>query len=201
MKNSLRVLILAGVVFAAPVLYRAYAGVTTPKSMVASPVTLSAPEALNVTDFEARLKDYLALHQKFEGTLPALSNKSTPAQVESNQLALNALIKNARADAVQGEFFTPGIRAVAVRALEGALAGPAGKASRESILDENTNVANLHVNDRYPDAIPLATMPLQVLEALPKLSEGLEYRFVGERLVLLDTHANLIVDFTDNILP
>ena len=58
----------------------------------------------------------------------------------------------------------------------------------------------LRVNDRYPDAIPLSTMPPQVLKALPKLEEDLEYRFVGERLVLMDAHAHIIVDFTDDVL-
>ena len=50
-------------------------------------------------------------------------------------------------------------------------------------------------------ALPLSTMPLQVLTALPKLEEGLEYRFAGDRLILMDTHANLIIDFTGNVLP
>jgi hypothetical protein len=40
-----------------------------------------------------------------------------------------------------------------------------------------------------------------VLKALPKLEEDLEYRFIGERLVLMDAHAHIIVDFTDDVLP
>jgi hypothetical protein len=44
-------------------------------------------------------------------------------------------------------------------------------------------------------------MPPPVLEPLPKLEEDLEYRFVGERLVLVDAHAHLIVDFTEDVLP
>jgi len=62
-------------------------------------------------------------------------------------------------------------------------------------------VPNLKVNDRYPDNIPLSTMPPQVLEPLPKLDEEMEYRFLGKHLVLLDTHAHLVVDFTGNVLP
>ena len=67
-------------------------------------------------------------------------------------------------------------------------------------MDENPGVPTLRVNDRYPDAIPLSTMPPQVLKALPPLEEDLEYRFVGERLVLMDAHAHIIVDFTDDVL-
>ena len=37
-------------------------------------------------------------------------------------------------------------------------------------------------------------MPPQVLQALPKLPEELEYRFIGDRLILFDIHAHIIVD-------
>lgn len=201
MKTTVRSHILAGSAFLALACAVVHAEVATPPSMIQSPLALTASEALAVTEFETHLKHYLTLHQKLEATFATLPKQATPEQVDKNQRALNRLITTARVDASQGEFFTPGIQAVARRALVEALSGPDGKASRESILDENTNVADLKVNDRYPDAIPMATMPLLVLEALPKLSEGLEYRFIGERLVLLDTHANLIIDFTDNILP
>lgn len=201
MKSKVRLPILVGSAFLALAVAGAYAEMTTPASMADSPLILTAPEALAVAEFEVNLKHYLAMHQKLEATFPALPKQATPEQVDKNQRALGTLITAARVDAKQGDFFTPAIQAVARRALVQALAGPDGKASRESILDENTNVANIVLNDRYPDTIPLSTMPLLVLEVLPKLSEGLEYRFIGERLVLLDTHANLIIDFTDNILP
>jgi hypothetical protein len=29
----------------------------------------------------------------------------------------------------------------------------------------------------------------------------MEYRFIGKRLVLLDTHAHIVVDFTGDVLP
>ena len=38
----------------------------------------------------------------------------------------------------------------------------------------------VRINGPYPDAIPLSTMPPQMLSALPKLPEELEYRFVGD---------------------
>ena len=36
---------------------------------------------------------------------------------------------------------------------------------------------------------------------LAKLAEDIEYRFVGDWLILLDTHAHVIADFIDNALP
>jgi len=44
----------------------------------------------------------------------------------------------------------------------------------------------------------MSTMPPDVLAALPKLPENLEYRFVGNRLILLDVEAHLVVDFVEN---
>ncbi len=68
-------------------------------------------------------------------------------------------------------------------------------------MDENPQGVRVRVNERYPDTVPFASMPPQVLSMLPKLPLELEYRFIGERLILLDVHAHLIVDFIDNALP
>ena len=41
-----------------------------------------------------------------------------------------------------------------------------------------------------------------VPETVPgALTEDLEYRFIGERLALVDAHAHIIVDFTNDVLP
>ena len=55
----------------------------------------------------------------------------------------------------------------------------------------------LAVNGRYPDEVPLSTVPPQVLTSLPKMPEELEYRFIRDNLILLDPHAHIIVDFMD----
>ena len=62
-------------------------------------------------------------------------------------------------------------------------------------MDENPGRVRLHVNGRYPESVPVVTVPPQVLQGLPKLPEELEYRFVGDRLILLDVHADTIVDY------
>jgi hypothetical protein len=43
-------------------------------------------------------------------------------------------------------------------------------------------------------------MPPQLLNPLPKLKGELEYRFLGPQLVLMDTEADIILDFTEPIL-
>ena len=71
-------------------------------------------------------------------------------------------------------------------------------------MDENpvTPAAmKLRVNVRYPDSVPLTSVPPQVLQTLPKLTEDLEYRFIGDWLILLDVHAHVIADFIEDALP
>jgi hypothetical protein len=68
-------------------------------------------------------------------------------------------------------------------------------------MDENPGLPTLVLNERYPPSIPLSTMPPQVLAPLPKLHGELEYRFIGLRLILVDTEADIILDFTDDVLP
>jgi hypothetical protein len=45
-----------------------------------------------------------------------------------------------------------------------------------------------------------ASMPPQLLQLLPPLPAGLEYRFIDCDLILWDPHANLIIDFIPHAL-
>jgi hypothetical protein len=161
----------------------------------------SAAETQAVVAFQARVADYVALHRKLEAGLPKLPKKASPEQVDTNQRNLGLLIKNARSDAKRGQLFAPDMEALIKRTLAAIVTGPDGKIMKASIMDENPGVPDLGVNDRYPDSVPLSTMPPEVLEALPRLDEDIEYRFIGERLVLMDAHAHIVIDFTDDVLP
>jgi hypothetical protein len=59
----------------------------------------------------------------------------------------------------------------------------------------------LEVNQEYPQTSALQSTPPTLLSNLPKLPPELEYRIVGQELVLLDTKANLIVDLLPDALP
>ena len=169
---------------------------------IPKPIITLTPEEQSAADaFEARLKDYIAVHRKIEAALPHLSKNSTPQEIDKNQRAFLTQLAAERSEAKRGDFFTPPMEGLVLRTLEAVLAGPDGKTIKASIMDENPGVPNLKINDRYPDAVPLSTMPPQVLEPLPKLDEEMEYRFLGKRLVLLDTHSHMVVDFTGDVLP
>lgn len=154
-----------------------------------------------VEEFTAKVKAYAALHAKVEATLPKLPKEATPQQIDFNQRELGRLIKQARPTAKQGDIFTATMQAYVRAQLNKVFTGPEGAARLSSVMDENPVGTKVGVNDRYPDKIPLSTMPPEVLQVLPKMPEELEYRFVGDNLVILDPHAHLIVDYVPGTLP
>jgi hypothetical protein len=162
---------------------------------------LSPADSQALATMNDRLKEYIDLHTKLERTLPSLPDDATPQQIDKNQRAFEILMRNARRTAKPGDIFTPEARPVIKRLLATVFGGPDGRQLKSSIMDENPVGRKVTVNGRYPDNVPLSTIPPQVLQTLPKLSEDMEYRFVGDRLILLDTHAHVIADFIDNALP
>jgi hypothetical protein len=150
---------------------------------------------------QARINEYVALHRKLEETLAKLPKEATPAQIDQHQRALSRLLQNARRNAKPGDIFVRESRAVIRRLLARVFGGPDGAALKASIRDEDPGTLPISVNGRYPDSVPVTTMPPQVLEGLPKLPDELEYRFLGNRLILLDAHAHMIADFVENAIP
>jgi hypothetical protein len=152
-------------------------------------------------DFLKRVEAYIDLHKKVESTLPERPKKPTPDQINTHERALARIIAQTRPRAQQGDLFTRDTRAYFRRQITRAFAAPDAAGIRDSIMDENPGPIQLRINGRYPDTVPLATMPPQVLAALPKLPEELEYRFIGNRLILLDVHAQMVVDYIEDALP
>ena len=165
----------------------------------ATPPTAKLDPAIG--EFVDRVNGYVALHQGLENKSPKLPDAATPKQIDDRQRALLALMQQARPQAKQGDMFTPAMAAFVKNMLNRVFAGPEGKQLLSSIMDENPVDIALKVNQRYPDTVPFATMPPEVLTALPELPEELEYRFIGDDLILLDPHAHIIVDFIPNALP
>ncbi|HJR58588.1 MAG TPA: hypothetical protein VJ813_04300 [Vicinamibacterales bacterium] len=162
---------------------------------------LTTPDATALAEFNQRVTQYAEMHKRLEATLPKLPKETTPEAINAHQRALEKLIRAERKAAKQGDLITPATRRVFRQLLARVFSGPEGRELKGTILDENPGNIGLTVNARYPDQIPLSTVPPQVLASLPKLPEDLEYRFIGERLILLDVHAHTIADFMDNAFP
>ena len=160
------------------------------------------PDAATMAEFSKRVDEYAALHKKIESALPKLPVKATPTEIDTNQRAFAAQLAAARAGARQGDVFSPAMQALVRKLMTGLFRTSAARAQlRESVMDENPANVKVAVNGRYPDAVPLSTMPPDILKSLPPLPEELEYRFVGETLILLDPHAHIVADFVPRALP
>lgn len=163
-----------------------------------SPAT---PDAQVVADFMTRVNAYLAIHLQAERAAPKLPQEATPLQIDQTQRAMAGRILAVRTGAKRGDIFTPDMTTLVRRIVIQVLSGPDGARRRASIMDDNVKFLPLSANQRYPDEVPLTTMPPGLLQALPELPEEMEYRFIGPHLVLFDQHAHIIPDFIPDAMP
>ena len=149
-----------------------------------------------IKEFLKRVDGYVALHKKLENTLPPLPRQTDPHQIDRHERALAGLIQQARKAAKRGDLFYPGMQTLVRRLLVPVFSGRDGAHVRAEIMDnESKGTIVLAPNGRYPDEVPVSTVPPQVLQNLPKLPEELEYRFVRQNLILFDPHAHIIPDW------
>ena len=199
--RSHRLLRPAILAFAAGVALSALACERKPPDPVQGPTPNSAAEEQALLDFKKRVDDYAAIHRRIEGGLPKLSKASTLEEIDRNQRALGEGMATARPGAKPGDIFVPEMQKLVRDHLQRIFSAKDGVALKDSIMDENPINVKIAVDGRYPDDVPLATMPPEILQVLPKMPEELEYRFVGRHLVILDPHAYLIADYVTNAIP
>ena len=158
------------------------------------------PDAQVLAEFKMRVDKYMELRNRLKKEAPPLKETRDPAKIQASQEALARKIQEARTGAKEGEIFTPEIRQLFRRLMYPEMKGPVGAQTKESIKEDAPKGVPLKVNAKYPDDAPLPTVPPNLLAALPKLPEDLEYRFINRHLILRDVHANVIVDYIPNAL-
>jgi hypothetical protein len=168
----------------------------TKEQLDRSSVTL-APEV--AAEFTKRVQAYADLSKTLAARLPKLPKETTPQQIDQDQRAFEQLVVQARADAKQGDLFIPEMQSYVRTLLADVFSDTLGAAERRAVHDEPHPVRPV-INKRYPDDVPMATMPPRLLANLPTLPDQLEYRFVHNDLILLDVHAHVILDFIDNAM-
>lgn len=169
----------------------------TKEQLARSSVTL-APEI--AAEFTKRVQAYADLSKTLATRLPKLPKETTPQQIDQDQRAFEQLVVQARVDARQGDLFIPEMQSYVRTLLADVFSDTLGAAERRAVHDEPHPVRPV-INKRYPDDVPMATMPPRLLANLPTLPDQLEYRFVHNDLILLDVHAHVILDFIENAMP
>lgn len=158
-------------------------------------------DAAAIADFKQRVDAYVVLHNKVESMLKEPSQDGRPEAVVEHQREFARLMQKERPNAKPGDIVTKPMRNVIRRLLASVFRGPDGREIKKSILDEYTGNVILRVNFPYPDSGAYSSVPLPILQGLPSLPEALQYRFVGEKLILLDPHARLVADVVDKVFP
>jgi hypothetical protein len=160
------------------------------------------PNAAVMADFKARVDKYAELHKDLAKGAATQKDNRTPEQIEAQKAALVAKVQAARAGAKQGDIFAPETRPVFRRLLAPELKGEDGRDAKAVMKDDApaAGTVSFKVNAKYPEDQPKPTMPANLLLNLPKLPEPLEYRVVGQHLLLIDSASDLIVDYILNVI-
>jgi hypothetical protein len=151
--------------------------------------------------FKQEIAAYAELHAAEAARLGA------KPETAAAQKALAQSIAARRADARQGALLRPEAQGLFRRLIADQLKGPEGLDARKAVVDGNPRAQDEpspfapRVNAPYPTGAPRSTVPPSVLVALPALPKCLEYRFVGRDLILVDSVAQLIVDFLPAAAP
>ena len=160
-------------------------------------------ERAALSDFNKRIDQYVRLHRRLERALPPEHLFADSEDMSEAVEALHVAIAEARPGAQAGTIFTPAIAAIFSERLERAIAtlGPVpAKIAISMKLGYMTGVQEPQINGHFP-AIRYARSWPALVAALPALPDELQYRFIDRDLVLVDIHADLVVDILKEALP
>jgi hypothetical protein len=160
------------------------------------------PDAAAMASFKERVDAYAELNQKLAKGEAKLKETADPATIGHAKAELAAKIQAARAGVKHGAIFTSEIRPVFRRLLAPELKGAEGRDVKDVLKDDAPAPGTIpfRVNATYPEDQPLPTVPANLLLTLPPLPAPLEYRIVGQHLLLLDTSSDLVVDYILNAI-
>lgn len=148
-------------------------------------------------------QQYASMHRRLEQQIGPIELNTTPEAINRFIQAMAAAIRAERPGAQQGDLFAPAVapelRARINEALleHGFTAADVRAAELAHGVDPGT--VKLRVNGTFPWVLSVAMLPC-VLDALPPLPPELQYRIVGNDLLLIDLHASLIVDILPSAL-
>lgn len=169
--------------------------------------TGAAAQPLMMSDaerqFVAATRDYASMHRRIENIVGPAEINADMARIDRAVRVLAAAIRVERPHAAVGDLFTPALAFELRARIFGALAALELTADdiREAEVAGGVDPHGvmLQINGAFPWALGTAMFPC-VIAALPPLPAELQYRIVGDTLVLIDVHASLIVDLLPAVL-
>ena len=167
------------------------------------PVAPTAAEAPALEAFTQRITAYMQVREEVERTLPVRSSFDDAEDLFEAIEAMRSGIRARRSTAARGAILAPDIGALIRTRLAKQLAACGQKVEEvlAFINDERSPTARSpQINERFPWELGSAMWP-SFIGVLPPLPDELEYRFADRDLVLVDVHADLVVDILVKALP
>jgi hypothetical protein len=159
------------------------------------------PTSQILSDFSRRVSDYLKVQKAARSNIHGLKPTNSREEIEHHEHELAREIRKARNTAKQGDLFSTEIASEFRRLIAEEMHSPEAARIRESLRSAApVSPQAIYVNASYPPATPLQSTPPSLLKNLPELPQGLDYRVVGNALILRDVDANLIVDYIPNAI-
>lgn len=145
-------------------------------------------------EFSARVDSYAKLRDAQRSGIPGLHKKATAEEIQKHQQMLAEKIQEARKDAKPGDIFTAESQKAFRRVIEKAYSGKHARKIEKTIVQGEPVKLDLYINKPYPARVPITTVPPTLLQRFPRLPKKIEYRVVGNDLVLQDTESRLVID-------
>ena len=160
-------------------------------------------ESEEVRQFVAATREYAWMHRRLEWAMGPLEVNADIDRIHRAVVQLADAIRAERKDAKPGDLLTPALAVQLRQRIAAALAAhdyaPADVRAAEATDGTDPSLARLVINGPFPWGYASAMFRC-VIEALPELPPELQYRIVGDTLVLVDVHASLVVDLMPSAL-
>ena len=156
------------------------------------PSRASTPTRRRASQFLKRVEAYVALAPEARSDAAAAAEAGHAEQIDTHAARAGAADRSRRGAAPSRATSARPTSAAYLRRQIGRGARRPGRRGRSGSRSWKRIPASVKLRGQRPLSrrVPLSTMPPQVLAALPQAAGGLEYRFIGDRLILLDVHAH-----------
>ena len=155
-----------------------------------------------LADFSHRIDEYVKLRKQADAGVPVLKQTNSPDEIAERERLVAKRVSKARGDAKQGDIFTTQIAGIFRQLIGSSFGANDGKQIHQSLRSaEPVKGVKIGVNQPYPEAMPLQSMPPTLLQNLPELPKDLDYRIIDHDLILRDVQANLVIDIIPNAIP
>jgi hypothetical protein len=133
------------------------------------------------------------------GKAEATPSSAAALRTRQNVLA-DALRTKLRANAKQGDIFTPEMAGELKKTIADAFKSDRRDLIMDELAEQNSSKPKTET-PQINQPLEAPRLPPRLSDALPPLPKQLEYGFTGRTLVLRDVDADVIVDFVPNALP